>query len=139
MKVTQTSSGGQTHVEPFPSIPCYLSKKHKITKKKKLKLNSLEHLRLALRNATTAKTLAMSGPTASNSLDVCGSLVALTIHTKSTPTCCNCTLVEGEKPHPGSYRGCRHEKGKLQRRIAQRAPKGSSGKTFFSKFTSPQQ
>jgi hypothetical protein len=30
-------------------------------------------------------------------------------------------------------------KGELQKRRAQRAPKGSSGRTFFSKFTSPEQ
>jgi hypothetical protein len=32
-----------------------------------------------------------------------------------------------------------HAKGELQRRRAQRAPKGLSGRTFFSKFTSTQQ
>jgi hypothetical protein len=36
-------------------------------------------LKLALHSATTAKTLAMSGPTASNSLDVCGVVVATCI------------------------------------------------------------
>jgi hypothetical protein len=55
---------------------------------------------------------------------------------ESTPSYCNCTLTEGEKPHPASYRGCSYEKGELQRR---RAPKGPSGRTFFSKFTSPEQ
>jgi hypothetical protein len=30
---------------------------------------------------------------------------------ESTSSCCNCTLVEGEKPHPASYRGCSHAKG----------------------------
>jgi hypothetical protein len=28
-------------------------------------------------------------------------------NTSSTPTCCNCRLAEGEKPHPANYRGCR--------------------------------
>jgi hypothetical protein len=60
-------------------------------------------------------------------------------NTESTLSCCNCTLVEGEKPHPASYRGCSHEKGEQQRRRAQRAPKGFSGRTFFSKFTSSEQ
>jgi hypothetical protein len=60
-------------------------------------------------------------------------------NTESTPRCCNCTLLERENPHPASYRGCSHEKGELQRRRAQRAPKGPSGRTFVSKFTSPQQ
>jgi hypothetical protein len=55
------------------------------------------------------------------------------------PSFCICTLVEGEKPHPASYRGCSHAKGELQRRRAQRAPKRSFGRTFFSKFTSPEQ
>jgi hypothetical protein len=55
------------------------------------------------------------------------------------PSCCSCTLVEGEKSHPASYWGCSHERGELQRRRAQRAHKESSGRTFFSKFNSPEQ
>jgi hypothetical protein len=27
----------------------------------------------------------------------------------SAPSCCNCNLAEGEKPHPSTYRGCREE------------------------------
>jgi hypothetical protein len=57
----------------------------------------------------------------------------------STPRCCNCTLVEGEKPHPASYRGCSHAKGEQKRRRAQRGPKGFSRRTFFAKFTSAEQ
>jgi hypothetical protein len=34
----------------------------------------------------------------------------------STPECCNCKLLEDEKPHPANYRGCRHAKEELQRR-----------------------
>jgi hypothetical protein len=60
-------------------------------------------------------------------------------NTESTSSCCNCTLVEGKKPHPASYQGCGHAKGELQRRRAQGTPKASSGRTFFSKFTSPEQ
>jgi hypothetical protein len=60
-------------------------------------------------------------------------------NTESTPGCWNRTLAEGEKPHSASLRGCSHAKGKLQRRRERQAPKGSSGKAFFSKFTSPQQ
>jgi hypothetical protein len=57
-------------------------------------------------------------------------------NTESTLNCCNCTLI-GQKPHPASNRGFSHMKGELQRRRAQRAPKGPSGRTFFFKFTSP--
>jgi hypothetical protein len=46
--------------------------------------------------------------------------------------------MEGENPHPASYRGCSIAKGELQRRRA-RAPKGPTGRTFFSKFTLQQQ
>jgi hypothetical protein len=56
-------------------------------------------------------------------------------NTESTRSCCNCTIVEGEKPHPESYLGCSHEKGKKQRRTAQRTPKGFSGRVLFSQFT----
>jgi hypothetical protein len=31
--------------------------------------------------------------------------------TDSAPNCYNCSRVEGEKPHPASYRGCSHAKG----------------------------
>jgi hypothetical protein len=30
----------------------------------------------------------------------------------STPSCYNCKLAEGEKPHPSNYRGCGHAKRK---------------------------
>jgi hypothetical protein len=59
-------------------------------------------------------------------------------NTESMPSCCNCTLVEGQKSHPVSYWGCSHAKGELQR-TGQWAQKGSSGKTLFSKFSSPEQ
>jgi hypothetical protein len=59
----------------------------------------------ALCSVTAAKTLAMSRPIASNALDVCGVLVATCIRnalkrqTEPTPSFCNCTLEEEEKPH----------------------------------------
>jgi hypothetical protein len=56
-----------------------------------------------------------------------------------TLSCCRCTLVEGKKPHPMSYRGCSHVKKELQKRRTQQGPKGPSGRKFFSKFTSAEQ
>jgi hypothetical protein len=56
-----------------------------------------------------------------------------------TSRCCNCTLAEGEKPHPASYRGCNQAKWEQQRRRAQRAPKELSGRTLFVKFTLAEQ
>jgi hypothetical protein len=53
-------------------------------------------------------------------------------------SCSNCTLV-GEELYPASYLGCSHAEGEQQRRRAQRAPKGFSGRTLFSKFTSSEQ
>jgi hypothetical protein len=43
------------------------------------KLNNLNHIviKLALGSASAAKTLAMSGPTASNPLDVCSAVVSI--------------------------------------------------------------
>jgi hypothetical protein len=55
----------------------------------------------------------------------------------STPTCCNCQLVEGEKAHPANYRGCRHPKEELQKRKSQRTPKTTTGRVFSSNFTTP--
>jgi hypothetical protein len=40
-------------------------------------------------------------------------------NTTSTPVCCNCQLVEGEKPHPANYRDGRHAKEELQRKKLQ--------------------
>jgi hypothetical protein len=48
-------------------------------------------------------------------------------NTSSTPTCCNCRLVEGEKAHPANYRGCRHAKDEMQKKKVQRTPKNTTG------------
>jgi hypothetical protein len=61
------------------------------------------------------------------------------MNTESMLSCCICTIVEGEKHYQASYRGCRHVKEELLRRRAQKVPKGSSERTFFSRFTSPEQ
>jgi hypothetical protein len=72
-------------------------------------VDSRRELKLALRSGTSAKILAMPGPTASNPLDVCGVVVPSYIrnalqkmNTESTQNCCHCTLVGSEKPHPAS-------------------------------------
>jgi hypothetical protein len=44
-------------------------------------------------------------------------------NTESAPSCCNCALVGGEKPHPASYRGCSHAKGEQHDEL----PKDSLG------------
>jgi hypothetical protein len=58
-------------------------------------------------------------------------------NTSSTPVCCNCQLVEGEKPHPANYCGCRHVKETLQRKKLQRAPKLTTGRVFSSNAVTP--
>jgi hypothetical protein len=55
----------------------------------------------------------------------------------STPACCKCQLVEGEKPHPANYRGCKHAREELQRRKAQKASKTATGRVFSSNLTTP--
>jgi hypothetical protein len=45
--------------------------------------------------------------------------------------------VEGEKPHPANYRGCRHAKEELQKKKLQRPPKPTTGKVFSSKTVTP--
>jgi hypothetical protein len=55
----------------------------------------------------------------------------------STPTCCNCRLTEGEKPHPSNYRGCSHAKDEMQRKKSQRTPKETVGRVFSTKLTTP--
>jgi hypothetical protein len=58
-------------------------------------------------------------------------------NTSSTSACCNCRLVEGENPHPASYRGCKHVKEELLKKKSQRAPKATTGRVFSSARTNP--
>jgi hypothetical protein len=55
----------------------------------------------------------------------------------STPAYCKYQLMEGEKPHPAKYRGCRHTKEELQKRKSQRSPKTTTGRVFSSNLTTP--
>jgi hypothetical protein len=60
-------------------------------------------------------------------------------NTQGIPSCCNCKLKDGESPHPTNYRGCSYAKEELQRRKNQRiSNQGSSGTSFFSKYTTPE-
>jgi PAX-interacting protein 1 len=54
---------------------------------------------------------------------------------ESTPTCCNCKLVDGEKTHPSNYRGCRHAEKEIRRRRTHRTPKMTTGKKFTSNYS----
>jgi hypothetical protein len=48
-------------------------------------------------------------------------------------------LKDGESPHPTNYRGCSYVKEELQCRKNQHmSNQGSSGRTFFSKYTTPE-
>jgi hypothetical protein len=42
---------------------------------------------------------------------------------ESSPTCCNCTLKDGERPHPSTYRGCSYAKEEMLRRRIHRSYK----------------
>jgi hypothetical protein len=59
---------------------------------------------------------------------------------ESVPQCYNCTLKEGEHPHPTTYRGCRHAREEMLRRNQYRStPKETTGKIFTSRLTTPEQ
>jgi hypothetical protein len=58
-------------------------------------------------------------------------------NTSSSPVCCNCQLVEGEKPDHANYRGCRHAKKELQKKKLQRTPKPTTGRVFSSTLITP--
>jgi hypothetical protein len=90
-------------------------------------------------SAKTACSSAMFGQTASNRYVVCGTkAVTYTRSAKkkgnsaSTPTCCNCRLVEGNKPHPANYRGCIYAKEKQQKRKTHRTRRNTTGNVFPS-------
>jgi hypothetical protein len=54
---------------------------------------------------------------------------------QSSPNCCNCTLKDGEQPHPSTYRGCSHAKEEMLRRKTQKASnKGPTGRLFSSNY-----
>jgi hypothetical protein len=55
----------------------------------------------------------------------------------STPVCCNCQLAEVEKAHPANYRGCRHAKEELQKKL-QGKSMNTTGRVFSSTFIKPQ-
>jgi hypothetical protein len=58
----------------------------------------------------------------------------------STPNCCNYNLQEGERPHPSSYRGCRHPKEESLRRTNRSSlNKGAPWRTFSSNYVTPGQ
>jgi hypothetical protein len=59
--------------------------------------------------------------------------------TESTSNCCNFILVEGGKPHRTSYQGCSHAKNRTAKEKSRMSSEGISGRTLFSKFTSPEQ
>jgi hypothetical protein len=79
----------------------------------------------------------MSGPAASNPLDVCGVVVPACKRNVLTRQVQNLRQVLQLQPHPASCRGYSSAK-ELGKGTAQRAPKGSSEGTFFSKFTLPE-
>jgi hypothetical protein len=83
MTATRRAPTGKTHVETLPLFLDALTKNMK--SQEIFKLNSLNHItikaefyraQIGLSSATTTNTLAMSGPTASNSFNVCGAMVA---------------------------------------------------------------
>jgi hypothetical protein len=55
----------------------------------------------------------------------------------STPTYCNCKLLEEEKPHPANYQGCRHAREELQKRKSQKTPRTTTGRVFSSNTITP--
>jgi hypothetical protein len=59
-------------------------------------------------------------------------------NTESTPSCCNCIQVEGEKPDPASYRGCSHAKGEKHNELP-RNPVGGRSSLSSSYQISPAQ
>jgi hypothetical protein len=98
---------------------------------------------VASRSVITANNLVTSGQTVANLPVVCGAGAAICTkcpekeNTSSTPVCCNCQLVEGERPHPANYRGCRHAKEDMQRKKLQRALKPTTGRVFSTNPVTP--
>jgi hypothetical protein len=58
----------------------------------------------------------------------------------SVPNCCNCSLKEGERPHPSNYRGCSHAKAEtLRRRIQRTGQNELTGNRFSGSRVTPGQ
>jgi hypothetical protein len=55
----------------------------------------------------------------------------------SKPTCCNCKLEDGEKPHCSNYGGCKTAKEELQKKKAQKPQaKETTGRVFTTRLVS---
>jgi hypothetical protein len=151
-KATGTAPNGQTPVVPLPLILVTLTRN--VISQEIFKQNNLNHIiiKVVLYRSQTGLTQGYNFQNIGHVWDnfkepppclwCCGGHLRKECpektNTESRRSCCNCNLLEGEKPHPASYRGCSHTKGELQGKRAQRDPKGSSGRTFFSRFTSPE-
>jgi hypothetical protein len=55
----------------------------------------------------------------------------------STPTCCNCKLADGAKPHLSNYRGCSHAREEIRRRRFQKVEKKTTGRIFSPSYMAP--
>jgi hypothetical protein len=146
MTATRRTPSRQTHMESLTLFLVTLTRS--IQSEEIFKLNGLNRIiikvelfraKTGLMQCYNCQTLAMFRPNASTPLDIHGAVVATCTENALKSRIQSMRRVQGEKPHLASYRACSHARGELQKRGAKRAPKGSSGKTLFSKFTSPEQ
>jgi hypothetical protein len=124
MTVTRRAPNEQTHVTLLSLVLVTLSRN--IKSQEIFKLNSLSHIIIKVELYRTHTGLMQSyncqkfGHVWAKSKQPSRCLWCRGCHlhrefpaktnAESTPSCCNCTLGEGEKPHPASYRGCSHAK-----------------------------
>jgi hypothetical protein len=100
MMATQTARIRQTHVEPLPLFLVTLTRN--IKSQEIFKLNSLNHviIKVDLYRVQIGYDCQNFGHVWANCkhpLDICVAVVATCkANTESTPSCCICTLVEGE-------------------------------------------
>jgi hypothetical protein len=147
MMAAWTAPNGQIHMETLPLLLVTLTRNKK--SQEIIKLNSLNHImiRVELYRAQSELTQCYHCQNFDHVLANCrqppqcvwchgGQLhreCPEKTNTESTPSCCNCTLVEAEKHHSASYWSCSHAKGEEHNELP-RDPQGG-----HSSLSSPQQ
>jgi hypothetical protein len=125
MTATRREPNGETYAETLPLFP--VSLKRNVKSQEIFKLNCLNHviIKVELYRDVTSLTQCYNCQNFDHVWANCGGghvhrECPEKTNTESTPSGCNCSLEEGDKPHPVSHRGCSHAKGEEHKDMLRR-------------------